>query len=281
MSDAYRTSGLPCPHCPNASLRTFANRYICDECNGLLLGFEDFESSLHDLTGEHPNPRYDYGAKSESKCPRCERGFVAVAIVLELERKTIALGEPFLRCERDGLWCPGGVLERVFEKVSRQIPRSATVGRLGQIGPDGLPEVRFATVVAPQRRPRPAIARVDPYGGRTLICPVCRDEPLGFAADRWTCVRCNGALVGNAALVEMVQNISGAYYELPAITAVTSDRACPVCASALTTQILEGVPVDRCAEHGFWFAADTLAAALKSTTEDRRSWFARLLKPRR
>ena len=124
------------------------------------------------------------------------------------------------------------------------------------------------------------VVAVDPYAGRTLTCPAC-DEPLGFADDRWTCVRCHGVLVGNDALVSMVQNISGTYWELPAIATTTSQRACPVCASTLTTQILEGATVDRCAEHGVWFVAEQLATVLEASTEDLRSWFARLIKPRR
>lgn len=213
--------------------------------------------------------------------PTVRAPFVDVEIVLELEAKQIALGEAFLRCERDGLWCGGGVLERVFEKVSRQMPRIPSFGPDLAIGPDGLPEVRFATAATGRQRPdRPVVPAVDPYADRMLQCPACRDQPLAFQDDRWSCTACGGAFVDPTGLVAMVQNIAGRYWELPPI-GVAGDRVCPVCASALATGDLEGVAVDRCAEHGIWFGPGGLATALEASTKDHRSWFARLLRPRR
>jgi Zn-finger nucleic acid-binding protein len=260
----------------------FGSRYICDECGGMLIDFDDFAQALADLAGEDPNPRYDYRARVAKACPRCERAFVEVAIVLELESKKLALGAVFLRCERDGLWLAGGQLEGVLEKVSRV--RSGIIRQYGgegsdpAIGPDGLPETRFGL---PARHRGPAVARapaVDPYKNQTLACPSCLDQPLGFQADRWTCAVCTGTFVQADAVVAMMMDIRGSYWELPPIAVKTGSRQCPVCRTALAVGELEGVTVDRCAEHGIWFDAGELAASLKGTTEGKRSWFAKLFK---
>jgi Zn-finger nucleic acid-binding protein len=272
---------LPCPTCAGASLREFARRYICDECGGLLLGFEDFDQAVGELAGEYPNPRYFYGAKTTHSCPLCARAFVECNIVLELEdNKRVVLPATFLRCERDGLWCAGGVLEAVFAKASRasgtgRVPDVASDAR---VGPDGLPERRFVPSLR-RRRPRTDTPVIDPHAGRPMTCPSCTDQQLAFQQDRWTCEACKGAFVAGDTLVAMVMEMTQRYWELPPLGATPGVRRCPVCEAALVAEPMEGVPVDRCGAHGVWFDAGELATTLERSAEDKRSWFARLFGP--
>jgi Zn-finger nucleic acid-binding protein len=280
VTDVYRTSGLPCPVCKGASLRTLGNRYICDECNGMLIEEDELEQALTDLTGEPANPRTDYGARSPTLCPRCERAFVEVELVLELSAKRVPLDQPFLRCERDGLWCAGGVLEAVFERVGKKSSRGVERSYDAEpaIGPDGLPERRFATSIPRIRRtPRPSAPAVDPFADRALRCPTCVEQVLVWQDDRWTCLACTGALIPEPTLVALTQDIKSAYWELPPIGLEPGARPCPVCTTPLRVGEVEGVAVDRCADHGVWFEGGELQHALANSARPPRSWLGRLL----
>ena len=47
--EPYRSAGLACPTCKNASLREFQRRYVCDECQGILIPFDDLISAVEDI----------------------------------------------------------------------------------------------------------------------------------------------------------------------------------------------------------------------------------------
>lgn len=119
MSEPYRTSGLACPHCPGASLREYQQRYACDECNGILIGFDDLKSAVEDLAYVAQTLGYRAERATEIRCPRCERAMTACRLTTTGER-TVALDVELLRCDRDGLWLPDGAMAALFAKIGRR-----------------------------------------------------------------------------------------------------------------------------------------------------------------
>jgi len=93
------------------------------------------------------------------------------------------------------------------------------------------------------------------------MCPACKIA-LGSHGHRYTCETCSGVFVENAALVELMNEMRDEPWELPPAEGAPGERACPVCAIAMTAERFEGIELDRCPPHGLWFDRDELAASL-------------------
>jgi len=119
-------------------------------------------------------------------------------------------------------------------------------------------------------------------------CPRCHTalDPRGA---RMVCVPCGGILITEAEVSQLIADMLGS-----TVSALGwhgrvaepqplkfSDRAteprdpatCPRCTAAMTPQLLYGIKIDRCGEHGIWFDRDELEAALRtaSSVEKQRS----------
>jgi hypothetical protein len=271
LSDVYRTSAIACPRCPGASLREFKDRFVCDECQGLLIGFDDFASACEDLTGELATLEYRDEAPTTRPCPTCGKPLVACKLTLVSVDRSLKLGDEVLRCESHGLWCGGGVLASVFARITRRLIANRRPHVPGEIGLDGLPRTRVAPATAglvignwhARKRARPkTLTPVNAYADRELACPTCSTR-LSFLGDRWACAECHGSFVETAALVAMVSDVSKQPWEMPEVSGAPGPRGCPICHEALVVESLSPATIDRCPRHGVWFDADELAAALE------------------
>jgi hypothetical protein len=269
MTDVYRNSAIACPNCPGASLREFQQRYVCDECEGLLIGFDDFIAACADLSGDLGTLAYRDDVPTTKPCPLCERALTGCKVTLA-GNETFKLKDDFLRCDRHGLWCGGGVLTRTFARVRRHTYNSSN-RRPHATAMDGLPDRSYEPATAGlaignwhrRRRARTkTLTPINAYADRELACPACRTR-LSFMGDRWGCGACAGMFVENAALVDMVSDIAKAPWQLPPVTGALGARTCPVCSKALVTEKLERLEIDRCATHGIWFDGGELAASLE------------------
>src|SRR5262249_31613766 len=131
-----------CPHCPGASLREYQHRYACDECQGILLGFDDFTSAIADVASTEQKIEYRDDKPTEIACPLCARAMIACRVTLVGDR-TLKLRPGFLRWDREGVWRGEAVLAAIFAKVARRWGggpsyETATAGTK-QTGLDGLP----------------------------------------------------------------------------------------------------------------------------------------------
>jgi Zn-finger nucleic acid-binding protein len=108
--------------------------------------------------------------------------------------------------------------------------------------------------------------RVSAYRDAFLHCPRC-GEALEQGGVAWACRACRGVWLGEPALDEMMREMHDQPIA-PTFVPRIGDAAilaCPACPARLAPATLEGVPVDRCAaQHGVWFDADELEAALRS-----------------
>ncbi len=123
---------------------------------------------------------------------------------------------------------------------------------------------------------------VSAYKNRALVCAVCAETPLVYQGDRWACPSCGGAFVETAALVGMVEEITGQPFELPAAPQAAGNHACPLCRERMVADTLEAHAIERCAKDGVWFGAHVLAAVLEHAgspddAHSHRSWLSRLL----
>lgn len=271
MSEPYRTSGLACPHCPGASLREYQQRYACDECNGILIGFDDLKSAIEDLAYVAQTLGYRAERATEIRCPRCERAMTACRLTTTGER-TVALDVELLRCDRDGLWLPDGAMAALFAKIGRRwggapAPQGA-MSRLTNLdaGTPGLGSATEGLWIShwrnrPRRRAK-TLTPIDAYGDRQLACPRCPAATLQFQGDRWTCESCQGAFLQDAALIALVEEMTGSQAELPAVAGEPGSRGCPVCRQPMRVE-QAAITIDRCAGHGSWFDPGELAATLE------------------
>jgi hypothetical protein len=287
--EPYRSAGLTCPSCPGAPLREFQDRYICDECQGILIGTADFASAVADLIGETPELEYRDEEPTTQLCPLCEVPMRSCLAKLVARVKTVKVKDRFLRCERHGLWCGDGVLAGVFALAQRRWIQPSMPEGIGMTALDGLPYRTHGSATAglriSQRNNRPrarakTLSPINAYRDHRLACPTCAAGELRFYGDRYGCETCAGAFVENAALAAMVADMVNQPWELPAIAGTAGERACPVCRAALIVEVLEGVTIDRCGEHGVWFDQAELAAALAHATGELdggvRGWLGRL-----
>jgi Zn-finger nucleic acid-binding protein len=281
VTDPYREVGVACPQC-KVSLRGFGDRAVCDQCGGMMIKAKDLEAQigLGELYVE------DDGGEGHP-CPLCERTMAKATLRIEADKCRGAQ-----RCTQHGVWLQGGMLEVVLEGFGRRhrTPRRGggvdtspgggmvMFGHVQTYMPGGTGGGGALAVQNWWMRTKPHVHT--PYAstlaGKTLACPSC-GEPLQLIGERWPCARCDGAFVENAALVEMMSEMRGKPWDLPAGDGTVGRRNCPACAAAMTVQMMEGVEVDRCAHDGVWFDAGELASALHHTAPA-KGWLKRLLR---
>ncbi|HSD90351.1 MAG TPA: zf-TFIIB domain-containing protein [Kofleriaceae bacterium] len=283
MSDAYRSGAVLCPVCPNAALRVFNERLVCDECQGMLLDPDDFAASIREIDGsEDALVATDTGSAGKL-CPHCKQ----MMTTCKLKLGSFELKGPFLRCSSHGIWVPRAAMTATFAKASRRSGFKG-LGSTSSIaaGLSGAPNNVAANVAnmpsghsgmsgamagiasafgggAPassglaishwaHHKPRAHTLFVSAHKGQTLGCPACFVE-LAYQGDRWACSSCSGLFVENEALVAMVQEMALTAWEMPALSGKEGSRPCPICKTAMIVELLEAVTIDRCADHGVWF----------------------------
>jgi ribosomal protein S27AE len=252
-------------------MREFQQRLICDACEGMLLELADFQSACADLIGNAPVELFDHEPdKNERKpvCPRCAREMTVCRVRVNGKK----LRGRFSTCDRDGLWFGRDVLAGVFAAITRKFigyvggyksgdhTRQTFQPRSGGDASDGL------TIAQWRNRPRKraqTLTPVNAYRDQTLRCPVCPGRELAFLGDRYACEQCHGVLVENAALEELVHEMTSEPWQMPAMAGAPGPRTCPVCAAVLGVESLEGVSIDRCAHHGVWFDTQELEGLLQ------------------
>jgi Zn-finger nucleic acid-binding protein len=265
----YRDQGLPCPGC-SEPLREFADRLVCDACNGMMLRVEDFSRALAGVGGL--NVRVVEDTPTQRACPRCS-SFMRSCRVSAGED---AIDEDILSCSHHGLWFAGGMLEAVFEQRSRKSHRGS--------GASGFNRGGFSSARDSLRirrwwdKPKPTYHTpfTSALVGRELPCPACR-FPLVLRGMLWTCLD-HGVFVENEALAALIMEMAQQPWELPAATGGVGEQICPACTQVLATEELLGVQVDRCAQHGIWFAPTLLEAALANAgraSQPKPSWLRR------
>src|SRR5207244_13121877 len=116
-----------------------------------------------------------------------------------------------------GAWLPGGALVAVFAQIGHRAPPRASDERT-----HGLRIGNWRS----KARPRERAAAIDPHATRALACPGC-GAGLVFATDRHACTRCGSVLLAEAALAEIVGELTGAPYEVPASGGEPSAQTCP------------------------------------------------------
>lgn len=95
-----------------------------------------------------------------------------------------------------------------------------------------------------------------------LHCPSC-GEPLDTAGRTDRCKKCDGAWIGEDALVGMLQERTSTLVFLPwQPREKDNERTCAACGKPMQWVNLGSVKLDRCPDHGVWFDADELAALL-------------------
>jgi hypothetical protein len=115
----YRDHWHKCPACPNAQLREYAGRLLCDACQGMMLTREDFIRAIAELTGAEPELHFFDDKPTKRPCPRCDHALTAcrVRIVFPVADKD-PTPKPILdRCEQDGIWFDADELAKVFFTV--------------------------------------------------------------------------------------------------------------------------------------------------------------------
>ena len=271
VTDVYRTSALICPACASP-MREFQKRLVCDQCEGMLLELEDFASACADLVGEAPVELIDKETPDKPAiCPRCGHEMQTCRVKVKGKK----IGGRFSTCERDGLWFGRDVLPNVFATLTRRVLRYVGGYKSGDhtrkmFQPTTVGDASEGlSITAWRNRPRKrakTLTPVNAYRDQTLLCPACRQE-LHFLGDRYTCAQCHGCFVENAALEGLVAEMTGQPWTIPAMVGSVGQRSCPICASALGVESLEGASIDRCPSHGVWFDPQELEDVLKHSAE--------------
>jgi ribosomal protein S27AE len=309
MTEPYR-SGVVCPRCGEAAVDARDGHLVCDACDGMLIGADEVASAIHDIDDADATPALREPQPATSACPRCATAMQTVTLAFG----THVLGGGFLSCAQHGVWMPREALVAAYAMAGQRAraAREKTGGShyapvmssslqggskgfdRGRSGPP--PGAGMVAVIQPTNsnpfahggelaisgweRPYPMVHTlfVSKYRGYRMRCAACGGNPLEFEADRWVCTRCKGSFVENAALVAMISGMTGELFELPAETGSPRERACPVCATTMIATQLEGVAIERCADHGVWFHDHALAAALQHAAEPgaKPSWLHRL-----
>ena len=118
MPDAYRVSAFQCPRCEGSPpLREFANRYICDACNGMLIGACDFVAAVHEIDQSSGALTYGEPHDAGKACPSCAHPMTSSRASIG----ALQLAEPVMRCDQDHLWLSQDALAATFARVSRRV----------------------------------------------------------------------------------------------------------------------------------------------------------------
>lgn len=252
----------------------------------MLLADDDLAKSIHELDGRSGGVTVTVEGPAGKACPRCagELQLARVAV------SQIVLHGSLMRCERDGVWVPQGVLAGAFALASRRGHAGNAHGTRAYGGVSGglpFPGAGRAGVTVDSRagfgsgpasaglaigqwadsRPRVHTLFVSAYKDRALGCPACKDTKLHFQGDRWACAACGGCFVEDAALSAMVIEMTGRPWQPPAVQGGPGERACPVCDKPMLVEVLEAVTIDRCEGHGVYFDPDELQTALAHAAE--------------
>lgn len=265
----------------------------------MLLADDDFAASITELTNQAAPLLVENAEPSDKACPRCSQAMSSV----DVKVGDFKIRGRLMRCERDGTWFPRDALSSVFARASRStryalgtarggVPSGAAYGTIqgGSSSAGAMDSIARAFGSGPassrlaishwgDSRPRTHTLFVSAFKDRTLGCPVCKEQKLTFAGDRWSCSTCAGSFVEDAALAAMVSEMTNSPWDVPPVTGAGSDRACPACGKLMVVEVLEAVTIDRCAGHGVWFDEDELQTALQHATEPKGgvgSWVKRL-----
>ena len=124
MTTPFRDNHLKCPACPEAMLRPYQVRFVCDVCFGMLVELPDLASAISDLTGGVPALSFFKETAGSRTCPRCPTAMTTCRLRVQLEDKEIEPRPTLDRCEHHGAWFDADELASVFEKVRRKFVRT-------------------------------------------------------------------------------------------------------------------------------------------------------------
>jgi Zn-finger nucleic acid-binding protein len=286
-----------CPSC-GGDVQARADHVVCTSCNAMQLTGAELAAAANALDGGTDAVAISDEQPDDQPCPRCGGATTTCALAIG---RDVVRGR-VLHCATHGLWMTQDAMVAAFARASRRAHANAGTGRTyGGVASSALPaDVRggFAgalrSLQAAFGNGSPADAGlaihsglgishvhtvfVSAYKNRALACPQCA-ATLHYEGDRWSCPSCGGAFVEAAALVAMVEDLTGQPFELHAAPATPSAHACPLCAAPMVVDALQAHAVDRCATHGVWFGAHVLAAVLEHavTPQPHESWLHRLL----
>jgi ribosomal protein S27AE len=258
---------------------------------------DDFAAAVNALDGGTDVLSVSEEQPGERSCPRC--GGATTTCALAIGR--LDLRGRFMRCATHGVWMPQDAMAATFARASRRAHVNAGNGRTygGAASPtysdvqggfggairsiqsafgSGAPADAGLGIASGQGISHVHTVFVSAYKNRALTCPQC-GVALRYEGDRWACTSCGGAFVETAALVGMVEDLTGSSFELHAAPAMPSAHACPLCSAPMVVDALEGHAIERCAAHGTWFGPHVLAAVLEhaATPHQPESWLHRLL----
>lgn len=92
-------------------------------------------------------------------------------------------------------------------------------------------------------------------------CPGC-SAPLELTADVSRCGSCRGAWLTEDGLRHRLELMKPGAVLAQRPGRGAGGRRCPACAEPLASIEIEGIELDRCAEHGVWFDANELSDLL-------------------
>lgn len=262
------------------------------------LSGDDFAAAVNALDGGADVLAISEDLPNDQACPRC--GGATTTCALAIGR--LVLNGRFMRCAAHGVWMTQDAMAATFARASRRAHANAGSGRTyggaassaifsdlqGGFGGairsiqaafgSGAPADAGLGIASGQGISHVHTVFASAYKDRALTCPQCA-AALRYEGDRWACPRCGGAFVEAAALVGMVEDLTGRPFALHAAPATPSAHACPLCSAPMVADALEAHAVDRCAAHGVWFGAHVLAAVLEhtATPPQHETWLHRLL----
>ncbi len=109
----------------------------------------------------------------------------------------------------------------------------------------------------------------EPSAKKCLGC----GAPLRVAGPSEQCDECGGALLSADNLLKLYLEVrDDAHVDslpLEGIESAAPERSCPGCETLMTRVCLEGVELDYCAGHGFWFDPKELEAVLECASGDK------------
>jgi ssDNA-binding Zn-finger/Zn-ribbon topoisomerase 1 len=295
---AYRDAHVACPSC-GGEVHERAGHLVCTSCNAMQLTAADFAAAVNAFDGNTDTLAIFDELPDDHVCPRCRGATTTCALAIGRE----TLRGRFVHCAAHGVWMTQDAMTATFARASRRAHLGAGVGRTygGAASAAPFSDVRggfggaLRSIQSAFGNGEPADAGLgiqsgqgishvhtvfaSAYKDRSLACPHCASSQLRYEGDRWACPSCGGAFVETAALVGMVEDLTGTPFELHTAPATSSAHACPLCSTPMVVDSLEAHAVDRCATHGVWFGAHVLAAVLEhaATPEPRGSWLHRLL----